>query len=89
MALQEWCVDHGYRVFDFGRSRKDSGAFDFKRRQGFEPVDLQYRYRLLRDKGLPSLTPSNPKTKRIRETWSRLPLWLTTRLSTPASRLLP
>lgn len=89
MALQEWCVEQGYRVFDFGRSRKDSGAFDFKRRQGFEPADLQYRYRLVRDTGLPSLTPSNPKTKGLRDTWSKLPLWLTTRLSSPASRLLP
>ncbi|MFT7677674.1 MAG: FemAB-related protein (PEP-CTERM system-associated) [Planctomycetota bacterium] len=89
MALQEWSVENGYRVFDFGRSRKDSGAFDFKRRQGFEPADLQYRYRLLKDKGLPSLTPSNPKTKGLRDTWSKLPIWLTTMLSTPASRLLP
>lgn len=89
MALQEWCVEQGYRIFDFGRSRKDSGAFDFKRRQGFEPADLQYRYRLVRDTGLPSLTPSNPKTKGLRDTWSKLPLWLTQRLSTPASRLLP
>lgn len=89
MALQEWSVAKGYRIFDFGRSRKDSGAFDFKRRQGFEPADLQYRYRLLKDKGLPSLTPSNPKTKGLRDTWSKLPIWLTTKLSTPASRLLP
>ena len=73
LSLQEWCVEQGYRVFDFGRSRKDSGAFDFKRRQGFEPRDLPYRFRLVHDKGLPSLTPSNPKTRFLTNTWQRLP----------------
>ncbi|MFT5051260.1 MAG: FemAB-related protein (PEP-CTERM system-associated) [Chlamydiales bacterium] len=89
LGLQEWAVEHGYRKFDFGRSRKDAGAFGFKVRQGFEPQPLHYRYRLVRDKGLPSLTPSNPRTKVLRDTWSRLPLWLTTRLSKRAARYLP
>lgn len=89
LALQEWSVERGFRVFDFGRSRKDAGAFRFKEHQGFVPRDLPYRYRLVRDRDLPSLTPSNPRTRSVREAWSRLPLWLTTRLSTPASRLLP
>ena len=89
LALQEWCVERGFKRFDFGRSRKDSGAFDFKRRQGFEPADLHYRYLLVRDSHLPSLNPSNPRTKILRDTWSRLPEWLTRRLSSPASRYLP
>jgi FemAB-related protein (PEP-CTERM system-associated) len=73
LSLQEWCVEQGYRIFDFGRSRKDSGAFDFKRRQGFEPRDLPYRFRLVHDTKLPSLTPSNPKTRFLTDTWRRLP----------------
>lgn len=89
MALQEWCVERGYKRFDFGRSRKDSGAFSFKERQGFEAADLAYRYLLVKDKTPPSLNPSNPKTKVLRDTWQKLPEWLTTRLSTPASRYLP
>lgn len=89
MALQEWSVEHGFRVFDFGRSRRDAGAFQFKVHQGFEPRDLHYRYRLVKDKALPSLNPSNPRTKILRDTWSKLPLWLTQRLSGPASRYLP
>jgi FemAB-related protein (PEP-CTERM system-associated) len=89
MALQEWCVERGIRRFDFGRSRKDSGAFSFKERQGFEAVDLHYRFRLVKERGLPSLNPSNPKTKVLRDTWRRLPLWMTERLSTRASRYLP
>ena len=89
MALQEWCVERGYRVFDFGRSRKDSGAFRFKSHQGFEPRDLHYLFRLVRDEGLPSLNPSNPKTRVLRDTWRRLPLPLTHALARPASRYLP
>ena len=89
MALQEWSVERGLRQFDFGRSRRDAGAFAFKQHQGFEPKTLHYRFHLVRDRELPSLNPSNPKTKWMRETWSRLPLWMTRRLSTPAARYLP
>ncbi len=88
-ALQEWSIERGYKVFDFGRSRKDSGAFSFKCHQGFEPRDLHYAFHLVKDAGLPSLNPSNPKTKVLQETWKRLPLGLTTRLSGRAARYLP
>lgn len=89
MALQEWSVENGYRVFDFGRSRKDSGAFSFKARQGFEPRDLHVSFRLVKDQGLPTFNPSNPKTKILQQTWSRLPLGVTQRLSGPAAKFLP
>ena len=64
MALQEWAVERGFKVFDFCRSRGDSGAFRFKVHQGFEPEPLHYRYfHWMRDQGaVPSFTPSNPRT---------------------------
>ncbi|MEZ6004170.1 MAG: GNAT family N-acetyltransferase [Planctomycetota bacterium] len=89
MAQQEWCVREGYRVFDLGRSRKDSGAFKFKVHQGIESTDLPYRYRLVTDTEPPSLNPSNPKTHKLQATWRKLPLPVTRWLSTPASKLLP
>ncbi len=89
MALQEWSVSAGYRVFDFGRSRKESGAFAFKARQGFEPAELYYQIRRVRDKGLPSLNPSNPKTLILQRTWRSLPPGVASRLSVRASRYLP
>ncbi len=89
MALQEWSIENGYRVFDFGRSRKDSGAFAFKQHQGFEARDLHYSFRLVEDKGLPTFNPSNPRTKILQRTWSKLPLGVTRLLSRPASRFLP
>jgi len=89
MALQEWAVERGFRHFDFGRSRRDSGAMSFKQRQGFEAADLDYRYLLVRSKQLPSFTPSNPKLKPLLDTWKRLPLWAVERLSTSLARYLP
>jgi FemAB-related protein (PEP-CTERM system-associated) len=88
MALQEWAVAKGYRRFDFCRSRRDSGAFDFKRHQGFEPAPLDYAYAYIRKAGLPALTPSNPRTKVLRDAWTRLPLGITERISPLLSRYL-
>ena len=89
LALQEWAVRQGFSRFDFGRSRKDAGAFRFKQHQGFEPADLHYVYRLVRDRELPSLNPSNPKTRVLQENWRRLPAGLARRLSGPLARFLP
>lgn len=89
MALQEWSVAQGLERFDFGRSRKDSGAFQFKEHQGFAPRDLEYRFHLVRDRALPSLNPSNPKTKWLRDTWARLPLPVSMALSSELARYLP
>ena len=88
MALQEWCVREGIEVFDFCRSRGDSGAFRFKEHQGFVPQPLPYRYALIRAKGLPSFTPSNPRTRGLREAWTKLPLLAVERLSPLLSRYL-
>ncbi|MFT5288447.1 MAG: FemAB-related protein (PEP-CTERM system-associated) [Planctomycetota bacterium] len=89
MALQEWAVEQGYGVFDFCRSRADSGAFSFKRHQGFEPQQLHYRFHQVKAKGLPSFNPSNPKTRVLRDTWSKLPIWFTQAASERLARYLP
>jgi len=89
MALQEWAVVHGFRHFDFGRSRADAGAFHFKEHQGFTAQPLPYRYRLVKDQHLPSLNPSNPKTRVLQKVWRRMPLSVASGLSTPLSRYLP
>ncbi len=88
-GLQEWARDHGLRRFDLGRSRRDSGAVAFKRNQGFEARPLAYRYHLLSSTSTPSFTPSNPRTRALRSTWSHLPPWLTRRLSRHLARRLP
>jgi len=88
MALQEWAVKRGFRVFDFCRSRGDSGAFQFKVHQGFEPSLLHYRFHLVSSSANPAFNPSNPRTAILRNTWARTPLWLARRLSRPLARFL-
>ncbi len=89
MALQQWAVDHGFKTFDFGRSRAESGAFRFKVHQGFEPQALHYRFHLVRKRSTPSFTPSNPRTSILQAAWRKLPLWLARRLSDRISGYLP
>ena len=64
----------GYGWFDFGRSKRGTGAFDFKRNWGFEPSALHYEYHLRRGGDLPNLSQANPKYRLFIELWRRLPL---------------
>ena len=77
-------------MFDFGRSRKDSGAASFKRNMGFVDQPMPYDYVLL-GKGakLPEFHPSNPKLALPRRLWSKLPMVVCNGLGARLSRHLP
>jgi FemAB-related protein (PEP-CTERM system-associated) len=79
----------GYRTFDFGRSREGTGAYNFKRHWGFEPVPLPYQYVLLDGSRMPDLSPSNPKMQYAVEAWKRMPLPLTKLVGPLVTRYLP
>jgi len=66
--------ERGYRVFDFGRSKVGTGAYDFKRYWGFEPTPLVYEYKLGTARSLPDKSPLNPKYRLFIEMWKHLPL---------------
>lgn len=66
----------GYKFYDFGRSKNDTGPYNYKRHWGFEPAPLHYEYYLVNAKSLPDLNPLNPKYQLMIKTWQRLPLWL-------------
>jgi FemAB-related protein (PEP-CTERM system-associated) len=70
-------AEHGYRIFDFGRSKKGSGAYDFKRHWGFLPTPLPYQYDLVQQQTIPDLSPNNPRFSLGIQLWRRLPLRLT------------
>jgi FemAB-related protein (PEP-CTERM system-associated) len=89
VRLQEWCARRGVRRFDLGRSRVDTGPYQFKKNQGFEPTPLHYRYLLVKSSTLPSFNPSNPRTERLRRTWARLPAGVARALSGRMMRYLP
>ncbi|MCZ6598580.1 MAG: FemAB family PEP-CTERM system-associated protein [Planctomycetota bacterium] len=89
LALQEWAVRHGLKRFDFSRSRRDSGAFRFKKNQGLEPTPLHYRYHLVHGRRIPSFNPSNPRMRFLQELWIRMPSWFVRRLSNRLAAYLP
>jgi FemAB-related protein (PEP-CTERM system-associated) len=78
--------ERGYRVFDFGRSKRGTGAYDFKCYWGFKPEPLVYQYRLVPGRTIPDLSPSNPKFRLFVEVWKRLPLAVATLLGPPIVR---
>jgi FemAB-related protein (PEP-CTERM system-associated) len=71
--LMRRACERGYRVFDYGRSKRDTGPFAFKKNWGFEPKQLAYEYKLLKRGGIPQNNPSNPKYRLFIEAWRRLP----------------
>jgi FemAB-related protein (PEP-CTERM system-associated) len=87
--LQQLGVERGLAWFDFGRSRIDSGPYQFKQHQGFEPRPLPYRYLLVKSRALPSFNPSNPRTEKLRRIWAGLPEWVVRPLSGRLMRYLP
>jgi FemAB-related protein (PEP-CTERM system-associated) len=64
----------GVRIFDYGRSKRDTGPYAFKENWGFEPAPLHYRYYLVKARALPNLSPANPKYRMFIRAWQRLPL---------------
>ena len=72
--VMERAVDKGERVFDFGRSMKDTGAYAFKKNFGFEPQKLHYRYHLVKANALPNIDPDSPRNKMITSVWKQMPL---------------
>ena len=71
--LMRRAVERGLHVFDYGRSKRGTGSFDFKKNWGFEPQPLHYEYFLLRRDGIPQNNPANPKYRAFIELWRRLP----------------
>ncbi len=72
--LMRRACERGVRVFDYGRSKRGTGPFDFKKNWGFEPTSLAYEYCLYRRSSIPEHNPLNPKYRALIALWRRLPL---------------
>ena len=59
--LMRRACERGCRTYDYGRSKRGTGSFDFKTNWGFEPQPLHYEYQLLKRDAVPQNNPSNPK----------------------------
>ena len=71
--LMRRACERGYRFFDYGRSKRDTGPFDFKKNWGFAPEQLAYEYKLLKRDSIPQNNPANPKYRAFIAAWRRLP----------------
>ena len=78
--LMRRACERGLKLFDYGRSKRGTGSFDFKKNWGFEPEPMFYEYHLVKARSVPEVNPLNPKYRLLINTWKRLPL--------PVSRLI-
>ena len=87
--LMRFGWEHGYKVFDFGRSKQGTGAYDFKRHWGFEPKPLHYQYYLPKGGAIPNVSPTNPKFQPFISLWKKLPLSLANLIGPQVIKYLP
>jgi len=70
----ERAVAKGAPVFDFGRSKRGTGSYDYKTYWGFAPEPLAYECALIKKDEMPEINPLNPKYRLMVAAWQRLPL---------------
>jgi len=75
--LMRYARERGARTFDFGRSKKGTGAYDFKCHWGFEPEPLRYRVFAPGNVSVDGHTASDGHVQLLRQAWRRLPLPMT------------
>jgi serine/alanine adding enzyme len=86
-AIKTACSD-GYRVFDFGRSSRDSSTYRFKEQWGARPLELHWYYKVLAGE-VPDVNPKSPKFSLLVNCWKHLPLGLANRIGPWITRGLP
>ncbi|NQT39143.1 MAG: GNAT family N-acetyltransferase, partial [Planctomycetes bacterium] len=78
----------GQRVFDFGRSSRNSNTFRFKRQWGAVEVPAVWQY-YLRHGTIGDMRPDNARYGRMIRIWQRLPVPLTRWIGPPIVRGIP
>jgi FemAB-related protein (PEP-CTERM system-associated) len=68
-----YSIRRGFRFFDFGRSKFDSGTFRFKAQYGAEPVPVFYQYYLNTTREVPNVDPDSAKYRVLVNVWKKLP----------------
>jgi FemAB-related protein (PEP-CTERM system-associated) len=84
-----WAGQHGFRQFDFGRSKRDTGSFEFKKHWNTTMRELPYEIVLLKRKELPNFSPANPRFRPAIRMWQNLPLPVTRAMSRFVLPLFP
>jgi FemAB-related protein (PEP-CTERM system-associated) len=86
--MAQSCAE-GCKFFDFGRSKKGTGSFQFKSAWSMEVTELPYRYSLVRAKEVPHMSPVDQKFQLPVRLWKQLPFGLTKILGPQLIRRIP
>jgi FemAB-related protein (PEP-CTERM system-associated) len=87
--LMEQSAREGYRIFDFGRSKRGTGSFQFKSAWAMQVSELPYRYHLVRAREVPHFSPVDSKFHLAVAAWKRLPFAWTKILGPKVIRWVP
>lgn len=87
--LMKDAAGKGLRRFDFGRSKRGTGAYQFKSSWNMQVDTLDYQVFLVRQKDEPNFSPTNPKFEMATRLWSLMPLNATTWLGPKVVRWFP
>ncbi len=87
--LMKHGAQKGCATFDFGRSKRDSGNFDFKKKWNPQIDTLSYQVLLVRRKEMPNFSPTNTKFQMVTNAWKKMPLGLTRVLGPCVVRWFP
>ena len=86
--ISQSCAE-GLRCFDFGRSKRETGASKFKSSWSMKVTELPYRYQLIRAKEVPEMSPVDAKFRLPVSLWKRLPFSWTKVLGPQLIRWIP
>lgn len=87
--LIKHACEMGYRSFHLGRSSKDSGGEQFKKKWNAETLQLYWQYVLRTRTDIPELNPTNPRYQLAIKAWQKLPLSMTQALGPMLARSIP
>ena len=80
--------ERGVTVFDYGRSKRGAGSYNFKKNWGFEPEAMYYEQQPIAADTVPEVNPTNPKYRTAISLWKRLPLPVANTLGPMVSKYL-
>jgi FemAB-related protein (PEP-CTERM system-associated) len=87
--LIKYACEAGAQTFHLGRSTKDSGGEQFKKKWNAETLQLYWHYVLRTRTDIPALNPQNPKYRFAIQAWRRLPVSVTKVLGPLIARNIP
>jgi len=82
----KYAAESGFKYFDFGRSRKNSGAFNFKKQWGTEIKQLFYQRYSPKGKEIIS---DRGKYNKISKLWKMTPLAITNKIGPKLRKFIP